>query len=176
MRRLRLAALAISLWLGLGVASAHAAARPVEVVGSLAGAQLVGEAPYRFLGATLFHASLWAEGGAFAWSRPFALSLVYDRSFSARALADHTLREMSRAGPLAHRERLHARLVSCFGDVGRGDRITGVSLDAHTARFFLNGERRCDIEEAGFSRAFFGIWLDASRANQRFSQRLRGVN
>ena len=153
-----------------------AEASPLEVSQVLPSAQRVGEAHYRVLAWTVFEAALWADGGVFSWDRPFALTLTYRRSFSAQALTNRTLGEMSRrsasnAETLAPlRERLHA----CFPDVTPGDRITGVSTGANSARFYFNGRQRCEIEWPGFRRGFFGIWLDANGVERAQSARLRG--
>ncbi|NWG53044.1 MAG: chalcone isomerase family protein [Hydrogenophilaceae bacterium] len=151
---------------------ADADPRPAEVGRVIGGdARLVGQAPYRVLVWSVFDAALWSGSGAFAWERPFALTLTYRRAFSAEALADRTVEEMTRRG-YAEAAALRPRLVQCFADVAPGDRITGVAESASRARFFHNGAERCTLERRGFSRAFFGIWLEDQGA---FSERLRGA-
>lgn len=161
----------------LAICAGAAEARPAEVERSLPGAQLVGEARYRILTLSVFDASLWTTNGAFSWNEPFALTLTYHRSFSARAIANRTLAEMSSrgAGDARALAPLRDRLEACFADVTPGDRITGVSTGPNSARFYFNGERRCEIEWPLFQRRFFGIWLDASGDARRFSVQLRGV-
>jgi hypothetical protein len=83
------------------------------------------------------------------------------------------MEEMSGRG-VANSEDLRDRLIACFANVTPGDRITGVRTGANTAMFYFNGQRRCSIEHSGFSRAFFGIWLDGSGANRRFRDQLLG--
>jgi hypothetical protein len=158
----------------LALSPQRAAAAPPEVERSLSNARLVGQAPYQRLGLHLFDAALWAEANRFTWDQPFALTLSYRRSFSAAALANRGVLEMSRRRALPNAEGLRARLQACFADVNAGDRITGVSTGANTATFYFNGSRRCTIEQPGFARAFFGIWLDGAGGNQRFSERLLG--
>jgi hypothetical protein len=155
---------------------APAFARPFEVERSVPSAQQVGEARYHVLAWAIFDASLYAEGGSFAWERPFALTLTYRRSFSAQALASRTLVEMQRRGygGAAELAPLGRRLQACFADVAPGDRITGVSMGPNSARFYFNGAQRCEIEWPGFRRAFFGIWLDAQGEARTLSGRLRG--
>ncbi len=158
------------------VLPAPADARPTEVARSISGAQQVGEARYRFLAWTLFDASLWSSTGAFSWNEPFALSLTYQRSFSASALASRTIAEMQQRGSGNEwtLRSLQTQLTTCFADVTAGDRITGVSTGLNTARFYFNGRERCEIEWPGFRRHFFGIWLDASGSNRALSNQLRG--
>lgn len=171
MRRL-LAALAV-----FTVAAAPASARPAEVGRTLPGAQMVGDASYEVLSVRLFNAELWAEGGSFSWERPFALSLTYERSARAATLLNRSIREMSQrgAGNARTLAPLRAQLARCLPDVARGDRITGVSTGANTARFYHNGAERCEVRWPGFRRYFFGIWLagrDGPAA--RLSAQLRG--
>lgn len=158
------------------LATSTAEARPPEVAQNLPASRQVGEAGYSVLGWRIFDAALWTETGAFRWNEPFALVLTYRRSFSAEALVNRSLYEMSRrgAGDAASLEPLSAPLRACFADVRPGDRITGVSTGRDTARFYLNGRARCEIEWPGFRRAFFGIWLDASGGDRTLSHQLTG--
>ena len=160
----------------LMVGAAPASARPAEVTQHLPGAVAVGAARYSVLSLALFDAALWAETRAFSWDRPFALSLTYQRAFSADALTRRTMQEMARrtSADAAALTALRGNLGACFADVAAGDRITGVSLGANRARFYLNGVRRCDLEWPGFQRAFFGIWLEGEGGARGFSARLRG--
>jgi hypothetical protein len=169
LNRLAVAAAALALL------SSNAYARPSEVAAALPNAARVGEARYEVLALAVFDAELWAPQGAFSWDQAFALSLTYQRSISARALVNRTLREMTeRGGDRAPLEALRSQLLACFADVRAGDRITGLSSGADTARFYYNGRQRCEISSPGFRRAFFGIWLDGAGADRAFSQRLRG--
>ncbi len=153
---------------------APAAAAPREV----GAASLVGEARFSLLGFALFDAALYTQSGEFAWSEQFALSLTYQRAARREVLLNRTLRGMSDrgAGDDQALAPLRERLTACFSDVARGDRFTGVSTGPDTARFYLNGEERCDIRWSGFRRAFFGIWLDAEGGQARLSAQLRGEN
>jgi hypothetical protein len=149
---------------------------PPEVTQMSPSARQVGEARYRLLAWPLFDAALWNETGVFDWDASFALTLTYRRSFSAQNLTNRTLSEMSGrgAGDAASLEPLAAPLRACFVDVAPGDRITGVSTGANSARFYFNGRQRCEIRWPGFQRSFFGIWLDASGSNRALSNQLKG--
>lgn len=169
--RSALAALAIAF-----AGAAPAAANPAEVGAALPGAQSVGEAPYRLLGITVFEAELFAANGAFSWQQPFALSLTYARSARQTTIINRTISEMSNrgAGSAEQLAPLRTQLQRCFPDVARGDRITGVSTGANTARFYVNGAQSCQVEWPNFRRNFFGIWLDARGGQAAMSARLRG--
>jgi hypothetical protein len=155
---MRLTALA---FLAFALFASPAAARPPEVTQALPNSEQVGEAQYRALSILLFSAETWADGGDFSWNEPFALTLTYHRNARASTLINRSIREMSQrgAGSAASLAPLRAQLASCFPNVARNDRITGVSTSADTARFYYNGVQRCDVRWPGFRRYFFGIWL-----------------
>jgi len=172
MRPLRSALAALALVIA---AASPAAANPAEVSAALPGAERIGGAPYTFLGLTLFNAELYAAE-SFSWQRPFALSLTYTRSAQQRTIINRSISEMSGrgAGTAAALAPLRTQLEACFPNVERGDRITGVSTGADTARFYVNGARSCDVSWPNFRRHFFGIWLDARGGQAAMSARLRG--
>lgn len=159
------------------LATGPALANPAEVGRALPGAQKVGEARYSMLAISLFRAELFTADGDFSWERPFALTLNYERAAPQSLLLNRSVREISQrgGGTVASLAPLRARLAECFPNIAQGDRITGVSTSADTARFYHNGAQRCEIEWPGFRRQFFGIWLDGrDRASARLSAQLRG--
>jgi len=163
-------------WLALAFLSPTALARPPEVGLALPGAEQVGEAQYRVFSIPFYSAETWAEGEHFSWNEPFALTLIYHRSAPASFLINRSIHEMSRRGAGAPEQLtpLRVQLARCFPDVAPNDRITGVSTDADTARFYHNAAHRCDVRWPGFRRYFFGIWLAGRGPDAEFSARLRG--
>ncbi|MBL8545508.1 MAG: chalcone isomerase family protein [Hyphomonadaceae bacterium] len=159
------------------LAATPASASPSEVNRVLPNAERVGEASYSVLSVRLFNAELFANGGAFSWDQPFALSITYDRQAQASTLINRSIREMSSrgAGNARTLAPLRTQLERCFTTVAQGDRFTGVSTSAETAVFYLNGAQRCEVRWPNFRRHFFGIWL-AGRdgAAARLSAQLRG--
>jgi hypothetical protein len=161
----------------LALTALPAWASPTEVERALPGAQKVGEASYHMLGIHLFDAEAYVVGGDFSWERPFALTLTYERSARQSTLLNRSMSEMSQrgAGDVRTLAPLRAQLARCFPDISRGDRVTGVSSGANTARFYYNGAQRCDVNWPGFRRHFFGIWLDGRDGlAATLSARLRG--
>lgn len=149
-------------------------ARHPEIASELGSARMLGASAYRFLTVPVFDAELWSDQQRFSWDAAFALSLTYRRDFDRDALISRTLSGMAERAQITSREALSERLRTCFSDVRAGDRFTGVSTGADSARFYLNGRRTCEITWPGFSRSFFGIWLDARGGDRAFSERLRG--
>lgn len=123
-----------------------------------------GAAQLRVWGFRIYDASLWVAPGfrAGGWARsPLALELRYLRETSGEAIAQRSLDEMRRAGPLAPAQAdrwLHAmRLI--FPDVRDGDRVLGLYQPDSGARFFLNGASIGQLRDPAFAERFFAIWL-----------------
>lgn len=168
----------LALALAVAAGSAHASEqRPPELDGLIEATRPLGSAEVTLFFFDLYRADLWTPAdGAFSWSQPFALSLTYKRDFSAAELADSSIQEIARVGGVdeAVHAGLEAPLRGCFADVSDGDRITGVSLGADAARFFVNARYTCDIDYPSFSRLFFGIWLDPRSRDPEAARALLG--
>jgi hypothetical protein len=54
-------------------------------------------------------------------------------------------------------------------DVRNGDRLTGVHTNTGAVRHFYSGRPIGTIDEPGFARAFFGIWLDPKSSRAAFA-------
>jgi hypothetical protein len=170
---------ALALLVPLSLASpglanpAESGGRPAEVASALPVAgQLVGAASVRFLFWRVFDAALWNESGRFSWQDPFALTLFYNRDFSAAELVESSLEEMDRLTdwPAERLSAFGTKLEPCMRAVTEGDRITALSPAPDRAALYHNGRLTCDLQEQGLRTAFFGIWLsedsqfpDASR-------------
>ena len=148
---------AISLGLLL---SAHTALASPQ----LAGSRLQGEATLRFWGLRVYHARLWTLPDfrhSNAVEQPLELELEYLRELKGQAIAERSLQEMQRAGPIpeAQAQRWLAEMQRIFPDVKAGDRISGQHLPGQGARFWHNGRLAGQVDDPAFARLFFGIWL-----------------
>jgi hypothetical protein len=116
----------------------------------------------RWLGMTLYEASLWVSGASYSESQPFALMLRYTRNISGSRLTSTTISEMMRMGwrNEAQLELWKRQLAHVFPDVKAGETIVGINLPGQGARFFYQGKAIGEIADADFARAFFAIWLD----------------
>ena len=130
----------------------------------LPNARLAGQGLLRFWGLEVYQASLWVRPGfsaaAFA-DHPFALELEYRRPFQAAAIAERSLREMRRQGPVSEEQarRWQLALQRVLPDVRPGDRIVGLNRPGQGVRFEQGGRRLGEIADPEFARLFFGIWL-----------------
>ncbi len=145
-------------------AAATPPAPPAEAAPELPGAVWSGTARMRFFGLAIYDAALWVAPGFSAGryvQSPLALQLTYLRSLNGRSIAQRSLEEMRRGGPLtpAQEQRWLAAMQEAFPDVQSGDRITGLHQPGVGARFWFNGQPRALVRDPDFSRLFFGIWL-----------------
>lgn len=139
--------------------------------------QAVGAGRMRYLLWDVFDATLWAQAGfrgAQYFEHAFALELRYLRKLSAASLVESSLQEMRRVGTLETNKETQwaAAMQTAFADVLPGDRITGVHLPGVGARFYFNGRLRAKVDDAGFSRSFFGIWLSPTTSEPRLRSAL----
>jgi hypothetical protein len=154
---------------------------PPEVAGVWPAARLQGEGRLRFLGLLVYDIRLWTPTpalGADNWSTtPLALEIEYARSLDGRKIAERSLDEMQRSGPIAAElgQRWLAAMTTLFPDVNAGDRITGVLLPDASARFYFNGRTRGDVQDAEFARRFFGIWLGKATSEPALREALIGA-
>lgn len=150
---------------------------PREVGTHLTDPVRMGEANVRYLGFNLYNAQLWTSGKGFSYGQPFALTLTYKRAFSARDLAEMTVKEVARierTSPRTHQKL--AALERCFADVQPSDRITGISRGPDRAIFYVNGRKSCDFSYPSFSKRFFGIWLGQNTRDPKSRARLLGTS
>jgi hypothetical protein len=139
---------------------------PAEVRDSLgAAARLQGTARLRMFGLHIYDARLWttADFDAQRFDRsPSALELIYARSLKGPAIAQRSLEEMRRGGPIADAvgQRWLDFMREAFPDVGANDRLCGVwqPQDKRTV-FFVNGAPGKTLVDPEFGPRFFGIWL-----------------
>lgn len=150
---------------------------PAEVATELAGARLVGSGRLRFLGLSIYDARLWSpQPPADPLGAPLALELAYTRRLVGRQIAERSLAEMKRQGPLddATGARWLQAMQQIFPDVADGDRLTGVHRPGEGARFFHNGRFIGEVREPEFARRFFGIWLTPQTSQPALREALLG--
>lgn len=139
-------------------------APPAELLAELPQARLQGTGVLRFFGLRVYEARLWVRPGfepeGYA-KYPFALELTYDRKLEGMAIAERSVAEMRRVGPVdeAQARRWLALMKQAFPDVVAKDRLLGLNDGSGGVRFFYNGRLTADVADAEYARLFFGIWL-----------------
>ena len=176
MQRRILLALPLAVW----TAPARASLQPPELMQALPQARLQGEARMRFLGFEVYDIRLWAPQpiGPENWTdAPLALALTYARSLDGAAIAERSIEEMRRQGPIDDTQaaRWLDAMKRLFPDVGNGDRLTGIHRPAVGAAFYYNGQARGEVADTTFARRFFGIWLSPQTSEPSLRNRLLGT-
>lgn len=146
-----------------GMARAQAVLPP-EVQAQLPQAKSAGATRMRFFGISIYDAQLWVTPGFDAAqyaSQPLALELRYLRSLKGASIAERSVQEMRRGGPLdaATEQRWLQAMQQAFPDVQEGDRLTGLYTPGAGTRFFFNGKPHATVADPAFGPPFFGIWL-----------------
>ena len=137
---------------------------PAEVQSELPNARFIGSARLRFFGLQVYTARLWAAPG-FSRQQPmqtaFALELQYGLSLEGERIAQRSIDEMNKQGPLPPEtaQRWRAFMGQTFADVNKGDRLIGLHQPAGATKFWLNGARRGELRDPEFAQRFFDIWL-----------------
>lgn len=145
----------------------------------LAPLRQAGSGTYSYWGFDIYQARLWVEPGfdakALARQR-YALELQYLRGFKGRDIAQRSLAEMRRQGPLSEQQaqRWLAAMQAAFPDVASGDRLLGVHVPGHGAQFYANGRPSGEVADPEFARRFFGIWLSEGTSAPRLREALLG--
>jgi Chalcone isomerase-like len=155
-------------------------APPPEVAQDLPGARLLGQGTLRWLGLRVYDAVLWSRApltAADAANAPLALELRYARRLKGPLIAERSLDEMRRQGPIDDdsARRWLAAMTGLFPDVDEGDRITGIQRPGVGARFHVNGRLVGELADAQFARRFFGIWLSDSTSEPALRSALLGA-
>lgn len=146
----------------------------------LAGALQAGSGDLRFLGLSIYQARLWVhplfEASDFG-AHPLALELIYQRAFSAEAIAKRSIAEMRRIGPFsaAQATRWQQALQAALPDVQPGDRLVGLYQPGSGATFQLRGRTVGTVADPAFARLFFGIWLSPLTSEPQLRTALLGT-
>jgi hypothetical protein len=146
----------------------------------LPASRLQGEATLRFFGLQIYRARLWVGPDFRAempGERPAVLELEYLRDFKGAAIAERSLKEMRRAGPLpeAQAQRWLTQMQRVFPDIRAGDRLTGHFHPVQGATFWHNGRAVGQVADADFGRTFLGIWIAPTTSEPAMRRALLGL-
>lgn len=139
---------------------------------TLPGAELRGQATFRFLGLPLYEARLYTPGGEpLDWQKDLALELTYLRRITEADLIESTLQEFSRTGaPLPVKDQLS----QCFDEVGQGDRYLAVSNGPDQIMFWRNERQMCALSHPQIKQRFLTIFLGDNSRSRSFTRKLQG--
>lgn len=162
-----------SLVLSACLCLAPLAGAATPVAKALPGAELRGQASFKFLGFQIYEARLFTKGGTpLDWSRDFGLELTYKRKLSQNDLIEGTLLEMKRMGNAAP---TRAQLKTCYQSVTPGDRYLAVSQGLDQLTFWRNERAVCTLSQKDIKAHFMAIFLGEDSRSRRFTQTLLGL-
>jgi hypothetical protein len=153
-------------------------ASPPWLAGQLPDALQVGQGILRFLGLSVYDASLFVSARESPtqdiFKRSFALSLRYKMRFTGSSIAQTSIDEIKRLGRGTPEQQTTwlGRMVDVFPDVAREDQLTGIHRPGQGAVFFFNGRFLGQIDDPLFSEAFFSIWLSPDTREPRLREAL----
>lgn len=143
------------------------AASPLEVIQQrIPEAHRQGAGTLRMYGFHIYDAQLYVGAQGFSPDHlgtvPFALDLVYARSFKGAAIAKKGQEEMDDM-KLASKQQASAwekLLAQMYPDVKAGDHLSGVFVPGDGTTFYFNGTVLGKVPGQEFAKAFFSIWFD----------------
>lgn len=143
----------------------------------LPGLRAAGEGSLRFWGMAIYSARLWVSPGFQAenyLAQPLALTLAYERDFSAKSIAERSLTEMQRIGDFstAQAARWRQALQAALPDIQAGDQLTGLYQPGRSAVFQMKGRTVGEVSDPAFAPLFFGIWLSPRTSEPRLREAL----
>ena len=150
---------------------------PKEVANAFDSPRLYGTGRMRFMAWNLYDISLWT-GSDFDpinfMNSPFALELTYLRALNGVDIANQSIKEMQRLGPMSKLQENQwlGKMQAAFPNIQAGDRLCGIHHPGQRVRFFHNGNFRSDVEDAAFASYFFGIWLSDKTSEPRLRSEL----
>jgi hypothetical protein len=142
------------------------------IAAALPGAELRGQATFRFLGLPIYQARLYTPGGEpLDWQKELALELTYLRNIPETDLIESTLQEFSRTGASLP---VKDQLLQCFADVGKGDRYLAVSNGPDKIMFWRNERQTCTLSHPQIKQRFMTIFLGENTRSPSFTRKLQG--
>lgn len=138
-----------------------------------------GEGHYRVWGLRIYDARLNASAGTTSdnWTQqPLRLTLRYHRGFSAQAIAQRSIDEMQRQGPISATQERQWRqhLLACLRDVQDQDQLSASFDGQARIRLAHQGQETCKVDDAEFAQRFLAIWLGPQTSAPELRQALFG--
>ena len=140
-------------------------------------ASRVGSGRFTYLLWDVYDATLYAPGGKWESSKPFALTLHYLRSIEGEDIADHSAEEIRQQG-FENEVKLagwYSQMKAIFPNVENGSTLTGMYVPNKPTRFFSNNKQIGVIHDPEFGEWFFNIWLSEKSSEPALRKKLLGM-
>ncbi|MFN7163111.1 MAG: hypothetical protein ACK5YK_00710 [Pseudomonadota bacterium] len=139
----------------------------------------VGRIEFRWLGFSVYNATLFSPTGRFDAGSPYVLELTYQRALSGGAVAQTSLNEMRRLGfnNPSKAANWQVQLTDWFSGIEKGTKLAAMRNANGSTTFIRNGKQVLGtIADPTFTRYFFGIWLDENSRAPKLRNQLIGLN
>ena len=163
-----------SLLLAMLLATTSYALEPVNSF--ITEAKRVGQGRLTYLFWNVYDAVLYAPNGVWEPNKPFALQLSYLRAINGKKIADRSIEEIRKQG-FTDEVKLatwHTQMRKIFPDVDEGISLIGIYTATGDTVFFKNNTELGRMNDAEFSRLFFGIWLSEKTQAPELRKKLLG--
>ena len=149
---------------------------PAEVVTAAPQLHVLGQGVLRFLLWKVYDIALYGSGDTWRDDAPYALSVVYARSFTGAQVADEGVKQMRHLGYLDAQQldRWREDMLRGFPGVHPGDQVAAVFSPPDDTRFYVDGRLTAEVHDLAFSHAFFAIWLDPRTGDPKLRRALLG--
>lgn len=139
--------------------------------------QKVGSGEYYWKG--LIHAydiALYAPGGKFDVTKPYALQLDYKTNIYGKDIAEKTIEEMHKISPIdkARSDEWLLQMEKIFPDVDEQTSLASANIPDKGIIFYKNGIKIGEIDDTEFSKRFFEIWLGPKTSDNELRMELLG--
>lgn len=137
----------------------------------------VGSGRLTYLFWDVYDATLYAPGGKWESSKPFALTLHYLRSIEGEDIADRSAEEIRQQG-FENEVKLagwYSQMKAIFPNVENGSTLTGMYVPDKPTRFFSNNKQIGVIHDPEFGKWFFNIWLAKNTSEPSLRKKLLGM-
>lgn len=172
--RLALAVLAMLLL----ASPAFSSTKPPELEGVITSSSPYGRGSLSWFLFHVYDAQIWTDATRWSYEAPFALCVTYAMGFDANELKENTLEQVRKVATLSPEEekRFDGYLVRAYRDVQDNDRVCAMFTPPGQLAFFVNAEETLHVQDAGFARAFFDIWLSEKTPEPSLRSGLLGKN
>lgn len=148
---------------------------PTQVIDNFVpNAKVVGSGRFSVLFWDVYDAALYAPDGKWQQDQPYALALTYLRDLDGEDIAKRSIEEMRKQGLTddATLSRWQQRMAALFPDVEENTVLTGIADEKGYTQFYQGEQFLGSVEDADFTRYFFGIWLSENTSEPKFRKRL----
>lgn len=109
----------------------------------------------------VYNTTLTTPSGVYDPAKPYALENHYFMNFTAKELAERSIKEMRRHATFSDTQaaQWQQQLEAIWPDVKEGDRIRAIAIPSKKITFLHNGNQVGDIDDKQFVKPFMDIWL-----------------